>query len=162
MNAVTRSTMPAAVAVAPPAAPFPWRIEKDPASSALLRTSERDVALEYKLADGARNSQFVALATDLRRRAFTTIELALAGDRPLRISVQVRRADGQRWGRSYYVDPAGTSLRIPLGDLRPIAGSGPGAISAGDVASLLLVIDLANAAPGRSGKLRVTTSALLN
>jgi hypothetical protein len=149
---------------APPSstiAPFPWRIEKDPSSSALLRTSDHDVALEYKLGDGPRNSQFAALATDLRRQTFSAIDLSLAGDRPLRVSVQVRRADGGRWGRSYYVGPAGTSLRIPIADLRPIAGTTPGTVSAPDATSILLVIDLSNAAPGRSGVLRVRSSALL-
>ncbi|HEV7810260.1 MAG TPA: hypothetical protein VGO64_06660, partial [Candidatus Limnocylindrales bacterium] len=92
------------------AAPFPWRIEKDPSSSAVLRTSARGVVLEYKLGDGPRNSQFVALATDLQHQAFNAIDLALAGDRPARISVQVRGADGSRWGRSYYVDPDGAAI----------------------------------------------------
>jgi hypothetical protein len=140
--------------------PFPWRIEKDASSSGILRSTDHDVALEYKLGDGPRSSQFVALATDLQRQAFSAIDLSLAGDRPARVSVQVRRADGARWGRSFYVDPAGTSLRIPLSTLRPIGGTV--GISSIDVTSILLVIDLANARPGRSGVLRVSSSALLN
>jgi hypothetical protein len=142
--------------------PFPWRIEKDASSSGILRSTDQDVALEYKLGEGPRNSQFVALATDLQRQAFSAIDLSLAGSRPERVSVQVRRADGGRWGRSFYVDPAGTNLRIPLSTLRPIGGSGGPAISSTDVTSILLVLDLTNAAPGRSGILRVSSSALSN
>jgi hypothetical protein len=145
----------------PAIAPFPWRIEKDATSSGILRTGDREVALEYRLGDGARNGQFVALATDLQRQAFRAIDLSLAGDRPLRVSVQVRRADGGRWGRSFYVDPAGTRLQIPLATLRPIGATSGPAISA-EVTSILLVLDLANAAPGRSGTLKVMASALSN
>lgn len=142
-------------------APFPWRIEKDPASSAILRTNDRVATLEYTLAAGSRGSQFVALATDLSQASFRAIDLSLAGDRAGRVSVQVRSADGKRWGRSYYVDPAGTALHVPLSDLRPIAGAGPTPES-GAVTSILLVVDLVNAAPGHSGVLRVTASALSN
>jgi hypothetical protein len=149
-------------AAAPSAsAPFPWRIEKDPASSGILRTSEHEVALEYKLGGGARNSQFVALATDPGPQVYRTIELSLAGDRPLRVSVQIRAASGGRWGRSFYVDPAGSILRVPLSSLRPIGAAG-GTPPSTDITSILLVLDLTNAAPGRSGVLRVRTSALLN
>jgi hypothetical protein len=156
---------PSATSVAPPLPatipPFPWRIEKDPSSSATLRTSDHEAALEYKLGDGPRSSQFVALGTDLRRATFSEIGLALAGDRPLRVSVQVRRADGGRWGRSFYVDPAGSVLRVPLSALRAIGGPPGSAVSATDVTSILLVVDLTNAAPGRAGTLRVLSSELL-
>ena len=143
-------------------APFPWRIEKDPSSSGSLRSSDHEVPLGSKLGEGPRNSQFVALATDLQRQSFRTIELSLAGDRPLRVSVQVRRGDGGRWGRSFYVDPAGSSLRIPLSALRPIGPNSGSAISSTEVTSILLVLDLANAVPGVSGSLRVRASALTN
>jgi hypothetical protein len=148
--------MPAAIP------PFPWRIENDAASSAILRTSGGEVSLRYTLGAGERNNQFVALATDLQRQSFNAIDLSLAGDRPLRVSVQVRRADGRRWGRSFYVDPAGSVLRVPLANLKPIGGDGNSAISPTDVTSILLVVDLANASPGRSGVLRVLASALVN
>jgi len=152
---------PAAASRASAIAPFPWRIEKDPSSSAVLRTGDRAATLEYKLGEGGRQSQFVALATDLSRASFRAIDVSLSGDRPLRVSVQVRAADGRRWGRSYYVDPSGTDLRVPLADLRPIAGAGP-AVDSAAVTSILLVIDLTNANPGRSGTLRVGSSALSN
>jgi hypothetical protein len=151
---------PAATPGAPPA-PFPWRIEKDPSSRAVLRTGASEVELAYTLAGGEAHSQFVALATDVQRQAFTAIDLGLAGDRPLRVSVQVRTASGQRWGRSYYVDPSGSNLRVPLTSLRPI-DSAPGTVSGIDVTSILLVIDLGNADPGRAGALRVKSSALIN
>lgn len=153
---------PASGDTGPPIAPFPWRIEKDTASSGVIRMSASEAVLEYKLGDGPRNSQFVALATDVHGQPFNQIELSLAGDRPMRVSVQVRRATGERWGRSFYVDPAGSAVRVPLARLQPITASAGSVISGTDVTSILLVCDLTNAAPGRSGTLRVKSSALLN
>jgi hypothetical protein len=143
-------------------APFPWRIEKDPSSSGVLRTGPFEAVLEYKLGAGPRGSQFVALATDVHGQRFNEIDLSLAGDRPMRVSVQVRRASGERWGRSFYVDPAGSAVRVPLPRLAPITASPGSVVSGNDVTSILLVCDLTNAAPGRSGILRVKASALLN
>jgi hypothetical protein len=143
-------------------APFPWRIEKDATSSAVLRSGASDAVLEYRLGDGPRNNQFVALASDLHGQPFKEIELSLAGNRPMRISVQVRRANGERWGRSVYVDTAGSAVRVSLARLAPITAAAGSSISGADVTSVLLVCDLTNAAPGRSGILRVKASALLN
>jgi len=142
--------------------PFPWRIEKDPASSAILRTSASAVELEYRLADGARNSQFVALATDVHDQSFSAIDLSLKSDRPAKVSVQVRTAAGERWGRSYYIDPAGSAIQARLADFRPIAAGSNSAVPPSTaVTSILLVADLTNAAPGRAGRLVVQSSALV-
>ncbi len=143
-------------------APFPWRIEKDPASSAIVRSLDHSAELEYTLAAGERRSQFVAIASDVSGQAFTAIDLDLASDRPARVGVSVRAADGRRWGRSFYVDPAGTAIHAVLADLRPI-GEGTGAFpGSAAITSILVVVDLTNAAPGGSGRLRVLRSALSN
>ena len=143
----------------PPAAtiaPFPWRIEKDPSSSATLRTGATDVTLAFKLGDGPRNGQFVALGTDVKPPV-NGIDLSLSADRPMRVWVQLRAPAGGRWGRSYYVDPAGVAIHVPAASLAPI-GTPPGNLR--DATSLLLVVDLTNAEPGRAGTLRVLASAL--
>ena len=155
-----RGTSSAAIPTGAPIAPFPWRIEKDPSSSATLRTGEHEAALEYKLGEGPRGNQFVAIATDLQDSSISRIQLSLAGDRPLRVSVQLRAADGGRWGRSYYVDPAGSALDVPVAALTRI-GSGAAGSPVSGATSLLLVIDLTNAQPGRSGTLRLRSSALV-
>jgi hypothetical protein len=144
------------------AAPFPWRIEKDPASSAILRTTSHSAELEYQLAEGSRSSsQFVALATDIHDAAITGLRFGLQPDRPARVSVQVRTADGRRWGRSYYVDPSGSELIVPLNDLRPIGGAAAGSPDPKTLTSILLVLDLTNAVPGHSGRLTVLSSELV-
>jgi hypothetical protein len=78
----------------------------------------------------------------------------------MRVSIQLRTAAGRRWGRSYYVDPAGSQLHVPVRDLRPVDGGVAGTFDPSDATSLLIVIDLTNASPGRSGTLRVLSSAL--
>ena len=152
------TTRPAPAAAIPP---FPWRIEKDPASRAILRTRATSVELEYGLADGPRNSQFVALATDLRGQAFRAIDLDVLPDRPARIAVQVRSEDGRRWGRSFYVDPGGTAIHADLSRFRLVGGAPGGVPPSEAVTSILLVVDLTNSAPGRSGRLTVRSSALI-
>ena len=141
------------------AAPFPWRFEKDPTSTSRLRTGDTSATLEFRLGDGERAGQFVAMATDLQRHEFATIDLTLAGDRPMRVSVQLRTADGRRWGRSYFVDPAGSSLQVPVAALAPIGHDGR--LTSTEATSLLLVIDLTNAGPGRTGALTVRSSAFI-
>ena len=149
---------------APPVAregQFPWRIEKDPASSAILRTPDSRGELEYHLADGPRGSQFVALASDLRAQAFSAIDLTMAADRPTRLAVQVRTADGRRWGRSYYVDPAGTAVHAVLSEFRAVGIQATAVPPSESLTSVLLVVDLTNAVPGHSGHLIVRSSALV-
>jgi hypothetical protein len=140
---------------------FPWRIEKDPVSSAILRTPGQAAELEYHLADGPRASQFVAIASDLRTQTFSAIDLVLGADRPARVGVQVRVPDGRRWGRSYFVDPAGTPVHAALADLRGVGESAARVPPSESLTSVILVVDLTNAAPGRSGRLLVKSSALV-
>jgi hypothetical protein len=141
---------------------FPWRIEKDPASSAILRTPGTSAELEYHLADGARASQFVALASDLHAQTFGGIRLTASADRPARIGVQVRTADGRRWGRSYYVDPAGTAIEARLSEFRPIGDpAAPGMTPSESLSSVLVVVDLTNALPGHTGRLVLRSSELV-
>jgi hypothetical protein len=149
--------------------PFPWRIEKDPQSSAILRTVGTSVELDYRLADGPRNSQYVAIATDVHDVAFTAIDFDLASAQPCRLAVQVRTADGRRWGRSYYVaGPADgepgtlveTRIHADLSSFRPVGQDASGSPNPRDVTSVLLVSDLTNAVPGHRGHVTMLASAL--
>jgi hypothetical protein len=161
-SAAAPPPQPSAAEVVPgDIAPFPWRIEKDPASSAILRTSATTATLEYALAGGARASQYVAMASDVDHQKFSALHFGLSASRPSRVSVQVRNAAGERWCRSFYVDPAGSTIDAPLSALRPVGGARGAAPPSTAITSILLVVDLTNAAPGRSGSLRVLASALV-
>ena len=139
-----------------------WRIEKDPTSEATLRTPGHAAELKYTLGAGKRADQYVALATDVRLTSQSAIHLQLKGDRPMRVSVQMRDTDGQRWGRSFYVAPEGTTVVTSPTDLRPIGQATPVAPDPGSFRSVLLVVDLTNASPGQSGTLTVSGSGISN
>lgn len=143
-----------------PIPPFPWRIEKDPMSRGILRTRGPAVEFEYTLGPGERRNQVVALASDVKDQAFNAIDLVASSDRPSRIAVNIRTADGRRWGRSFYVNPSGTAIHAVLADLRGIGDATGPAPASERVTSILIVIDLTNALPGHSGKLTVFSSAL--
>lgn len=138
-----------------------WRIEKDAASSAIVRASGKELSLEYELGTGERRGQFVALASDLHEESFSGIDQSLAADKPTRVSIQVRRADGKRWGRSVYVDPSGAAVHLSLASMRPLDEPSERHPDATAITSVLLVVDLTNASPGRSGTLHVRGSALV-
>jgi len=142
-----------------PIDPAAWKVEKDPGSSAVLIAGPPPV-LQFSLQGGERHSQFVALSAPVSNRTLRFVRLRLRADRPMRVSLQLRRADGERWRRSVYVDPAARDLVVPLTGLTAVEGRDP--IDPSAVASLLLVIDLVNALPGASGKLTVERVALLS
>ena len=65
-------------------------------------------------------------------------------------------------GRFLGQHAAGRVVHVPLADLKSVGNAAPDPISAADATSVLIVVDLANANPGRSGVLRVKSSALSN
>ena len=136
------------------APPLPWRVEKPPASAATMRSGPEGVVVEYRLGADRSRSPYVALATDIHDPRFTAIEAALTSRRPMRISIQVRAADGSRWGQSVYVDSSDRLYGIPLASMRSMDGRAA-APSAASVTSVLLVIDLTNAVPGSAGEFTV-------
>lgn len=135
-----------------------WRIEKDPGSSAILRTS-RGVELEYTLRRRPSASQYVAVAAPISLPQVHAIRLSLAADRPTRVSIQLRTADGRRWRRSEYVSPEPRSVYVRGDDFRPV-DQAPAQVAGQTITSLLVVVDLTNASPGRSGTLRVLSAAV--
>jgi hypothetical protein len=137
-----------------------WRVEKDPASSATLNAGPPPV-LQYALRGGERDSQFVAVAAPLSSRAFRGVRVRLRADRPMRVSLQVRRSDGQRWRESIYVDTTPREHVIPVTRLTAVEGRAD-PVEPTAIESLLLVIDLVNALPGAAGKLTIERVGLIS
>jgi hypothetical protein len=144
--------------------PAGLRVEKDPASIAALAGEGRTRELSFKLAEGARASQYVALASPLTRDAasFDRVLLTAHASRPMRLSVQLRfDADGgSRWGASVYVSTEPSRLSLSLDRLRPLDGGGEPPRDWSAAAGLLLVVDLTNAEPGFERRLTVSDLAL--
>jgi len=136
-----------------------WRIEKDAASGAILRTGSGEVELAYSLAPGSRRSQYAAVAADIPSGPLKGVRAQLSADRPGRLSIQLRDAAGNRWGRSEYLDPGGRLISLSLQSFRAIADAP--SIANAAIKSLLVVVDLTNASPGRSGTLRISSVQLI-
>jgi hypothetical protein len=154
----------------PPAAPvstgmwlfpegMPWHVEKDPASTATVTASANEVAFEYRLREGGRASQFVALVADLqgRSRSFRTLTFTGQAARPARVSVQLRypNGGGERWARSVYLDSQPRDIILSVDDLVPADRQTGPAPDASAATSLLFVIDLTNALPGTANTIRI-------
>jgi hypothetical protein len=135
-----------------------WTAEASPLSPARVTRDGESARLEFQLQPGTRASQFAALATRLSNTPGHADVLRLRGhaSRPMRVSVQLRFGGrGEvRWGRSIYLDGIGRDILVPLDRLRPegAAGARP---PISEATSLLLVVDLTNAAPGAGGSFTV-------
>jgi hypothetical protein len=140
-----------------------WRIEKEEGSQGTVRTSETGVEFAYKLREGARVSQFVALATDLADvPEFDALRFSVQSVAPRRLSVQLRfsRDGDARWRKSVYVDSTRRVVTIPVEGLRRADGP-PARPAVQRATSWLFVMDLTNAAPGDSGKFEMADVALV-
>jgi hypothetical protein len=149
--------------VPPPGDPIDaaaWRVEKDPYSKAVL-TAGPPTVLQYTLRAGERSNQYVAVAAHLSGQVFRAVRLQLRADRPVRISLQLRRPDGRRWRASIYLDDSSRDLVVTLDQLASVDGRFEPAIAT-EMNSLLLVADLVNAVPGASGKLTIERVALFS
>ena len=139
-----------------------WRTEASTGSRASVGVGKSEVRFTYELAGGHPASQFAALVNDLRDLPdISAIALRASASHPMRISAQLRFAqDGlRRWKRSFYLDQAARTIRIPIAALRPADGPGPMPPTS-RATSLLLVADLTNAVPGARGDFTVSDVAL--
>ena len=153
----TEAPAPAA-SVVRPLPQLSWRIEKDEGSQGRLRTNEAGEAeLSYKLREGARVSQFVALVTDVSGLPqFDALTFSVRSAAPRRISVQLRfsRDADARWGKSVFVDATTRVVTIPVEQLRRADGP-PARPPVQRATSLLFVVDLTNAVPGDAGQMEI-------
>jgi hypothetical protein len=67
----------------------------------------------------------------------------------MRVSLQLRTADGHRWRRSVVIGPDVTAVEVPIGEFAPI-GDAP-ALVLDHVRGILVVVDTINTPPGRGG-----------
>jgi hypothetical protein len=141
-----------------------WKVEKPLGSDGDLAGSEQDVSLDFRLRQGERASQFVALAGDFRgpRRTATAIAFDGVASRPMRVSVQLRypSGGGERWARSVYLDTSQRHVVVPLDHMLPVDHQTGSAPSIATAKTLLFVVDLVNASPGSSGTFRVANVTL--
>jgi hypothetical protein len=132
----------------------PWRVEKDPASSGQVSVAEEAATLHYVLAEG-RTSQYVAAAADLApSQPYSTLILDARAVKPMRVSVQLRFPDGERWVKSVYLDTQDREVAVRVGEMAA-AGAPSSMPNVTTAESILLVVDLVNSRPGDSGSFTV-------
>jgi hypothetical protein len=132
----------------------PWRVEKDPASSGQVSVAAEAATLHYVLAEG-RTSQYVAAAADLAPSLpYSTLIFDARAARPMRVSVQLRFPDGERWAKSVYLDTQDREVAVRVGEMAA-AGSSRPMPTVTTAESVLLVVDLVNSRPGDSGSFTI-------
>ena len=146
---------PQPVTADPVALASAWRVEKDPASAGEVRVTGNSLTLEYALGQSG-SSPFVAAAADLvKEQSFATLTFVGRAVSPMRVSVQMRFADGRRWTRSVYLGPQGRQVVVPVTDMVAADGSAARTPDPGTATSILFVVDLVNAKPGSLGSLTI-------
>ena len=158
-----------------PRAPAPARISRDlltdrsPFLHEQDRTSrasvDRDPAsgaprFSCALGGGAPANQFAALVVpiDGTLEPFDRLRLGARSDRPLRLSIELRRRGDRnppRWQRSVYLDAATRTVDIPLRSLTPVPPE-TGAAPLEDIGALLLELDMVHTSPGTRSSIVVS------
>lgn len=133
-----------------------WRIEQHPGSSGALERGPGRLRVVYRLAGGAPNGQFVALAVTTPRAfdQFARLSFRGSADRPMRIYVQLRRPaglDGQRWRRSIYLDEEPREVTVFFDDMTAADAAVPSRPDFNNITDLLFVVDTVNTVPGQNG-----------
>ena len=146
-----------------------WRAEHDPTSLAVVETAPlvngAELRLRYGLAGGDAPGRTAALAFDTPRgiAAYDRLALTIRGERPMRISIQLRIGDaGERWSRSIYVPPNADDRTVFFEEFMPHGATTTPRPPLEAIRSILFVIDATNARAGDSGRMWIKKAELQN
>ncbi len=145
-----------------------WRVEQDPTSLGAVEPVETGIARlpalrwRFGLAGGALASQFAALIADVPQGMSTSDRVAFTvrAERPMRLSVQLRTTEKDRWQRSVYVDTFNRDVTVFVDDFQPAGTTSVDRPPLADVRNLLFVVDTTNTKPGASGRIWIAGPAL--
>jgi hypothetical protein len=106
----------------------------------------------YALGGSRSDSPFVAMTRPLPSppAGYDRLVFEARSSRPMRISAQLRAADGARWVHSIYLDQTLRRLSLPFGDFRPAGHER--ALTPDAATSLMFVVDGINTALGQNGQ----------
>lgn len=142
----------------PGTGPDRWHTERAPGSTVTVASAAAPggpaaVQIDFRLAGGERNGQYVAAVRPAPSDIAFYDRLAFRAhaSRPLRMSMQLRDTSGRRWLRSVYVGPDSRSIVVPFTDLRPVDPASTPSPDLDHVRSVIFAVDLTNAHPGASG-----------
>jgi hypothetical protein len=152
------------VATAPvPAPAAAWSVERADDATAAVTAAASGAAADFswRLGPAAQTFAAMQLAAPAALAAFDSLVLTAHADRPMRVWLQLRvpGGDGQRWGRSIYLDPETQVLRVPFDAMLPLGAVEQSRPPLASVTAVLIVVDTVHAEAGSGG--RVTVESLV-
>jgi hypothetical protein len=149
-----------------PIATTAWRAEASAGSSSALQVATLEdgtpaLRWEFALSAGERAEQYAAMhfPMDAGLAGHDRLLLRARSATPRRIWAQLRApgsSQGERWGRTFYVDSALTGVVLPFRDFRPLGPVTSQRPPLDRIDSLLLVVDTLNNEPGSGGRIEIT------
>lgn len=136
-----------------------WRVEASARSKGaidVVRAVEgTELLLRWAIGGTAGEGPYAAFAMPAGAAfaAHDRLRFTARADRPTRLSVQFRTANGDRWRRSIYVDHEPREIVVFFDDVRPAGVTSVQRLPMTEVRDLLFVVDTVNASPGTSGQL---------
>jgi hypothetical protein len=135
-----------------------WRMETSPASKAALNVvrslTGTELLLRWAIGGTKEESPYAAFAMPAGHSMarYDRLMFTSRSDRPMRLSVQFRLANGSRWRRSIYLDETERKVSVFFDDLRPAEQGLPQRLPLASVQDLLFVVDTVNTSPGTAGQ----------
>ena len=135
-----------------------WRTETSPRSKAALDVvrslTGTELLLRWAIGGPREESPYVAFAMPAGQSiaGYDRLMFTSRADRPMRLSVQFRLGNGDRWRRSIYLDQTSRQVSVFFDDVRPAGTTAQRRLPANDVRDVLFVVDTVNASPGMAGQ----------
>jgi hypothetical protein len=135
-----------------------WRIEKSERSKAAIdvvrTTSGTELLLRWGIGGRKSEGPYVAfvMPAGTSLGAYDRLIFTSRADRPMRMSVQFRVRNGDRWRRSVYLDQTSRQFSVFFDDVRPAGTTSQQALPISTVQDVLFVVDTVNAKPGDAGQ----------
>ncbi len=143
-----------------------WAIERGPSSTGTVSGSAEGLVYQWAVGTKDPGLEFAALAKSMGdgTESFDRLEFTASAEAPMRLSVQFRLPggrDGERWGRSVYLDRTPRRITVRMSDVTPQGFSATRRPIVARIKSILFVIDTLNAAPGATGVVHLSQVRLL-
>jgi hypothetical protein len=143
-----------------------WRTEQSPASTAAIDVAtaadESQLRLQYGLSGGEAAGQFVGFIYDMPAgtTAYDRVSFTARAEHAMRVSVQLRAENGDRWQRSVYLDVFDAERTVYVDDVTPVGQTSSRRPPLAAVRSILFVVDTTNTKPGSTGRIWIKNAAL--
>ena len=138
-----------------------WTIEKSERSKAAIDVARTltgtELLLRWAIGGAQSESPYAAFMMPAGQliSGYDRLMFTARADRPMRVSVQFRLPNGDRWRRSIYVDDQPRQVAVFFDAVRPAGATATRRMPLASVRDVLFVFDTVNAPPGASGQFRI-------